>query len=191
MDKQALAHLINTKVTSYREYRILHADMILKNRELFLPLLEITFDETDEAQVKVSWVLDFVLQKKLEWIYPHLDYFTEHLGLVSKDSALRPVAKICEMLAKKYTSKSNAELKKHLNPLHIERIIETGFDWLISQHKVAVKAYTMETLFLFGKDTDWVHEELQLVLQKEIANGSPAYKARGKKILLWIAKYKK
>lgn len=191
MNKEELATLINTKVTSYREYRIKYADMILNDEKLFIPLLEIAFDETNEAQIKVSWVLDFVMRKKLEWIYPHLDYFTEHIDKISNDSAVRPISRICELLAKKYNSKSNSEIKEFLTSKHIEKIIETGFDWLISQHKVAVKAYTMETLFYFGKEYDWVHEELRLVLQKEISNGSPAYKARGKKILQWIRKLNK
>ena len=67
-------------------------------------------------------------------------------------------------------------------------MIATGFDWMISDQKVAVKAYSMETLYIFGKENPWVHKELQLILEQEISNGSPAYKARGKKILNWLNK---
>lgn len=183
MNKQDLANLINTKVTSYREYRLKYAQVVLQDKKLFKYLIEIAFDETNDAAVKVSWVLDFVMREKLEWIYPHLDYFTEHISTSKHDSIVRPMAKICENLSLKYTSKKTSDIKEHLTKKHIEKIIETGFDWMISEQKVAVKAYTMTTLYLFGKEFDWVHDELRLIIQQNIINGSAAYKARGKRIL--------
>ncbi|WP_456376766.1 hypothetical protein [Lutibacter sp.] len=48
----------------------------------------------------------------------------------------------------------------------------------------------MEMLYLFGENYDWVHTELQLIIQQNILNESAAYKARGKKILSWINKNK-
>jgi len=183
MNKQDLANLINTKVTSYREYRLKYAQIVLQDKKLFKYLIEIAFDETNEASVKVSWVLDFVMREKLEWIYPHLDYFTDNISKSKHDSIIRPMAKICENLALKYTSKKPSDIKNHLTKKHIEKIIETGFDWMISDQKVAVKAYTMEALFLFGKEIDWVHGELKLILQQDITNGSAGYKARGKNVL--------
>ncbi|MFB0938529.1 MAG: hypothetical protein QMB29_06310 [Urechidicola sp.] len=119
-------------------------------------------------------------------IYSHLDYFTDHISTVKHDSIVRPMAKICEIIALTYNSKNSSEIKKHLTNAHIEKMISTGFDWLISDQKVAVKVYTMETLYIFGKKNKWIHKELQLILEQEISHGSPAYKARGKKILNWL-----
>ncbi len=183
MDKQELAKLINTKVTSYREYRLKYAQVVLQDKKLLKYLIEITFDETNDAAVRTSWVLDFAMRERLEWLYPHLDYFTENISTSKHHSIVRPMAKICENLALEYNSKKPSEIKNHLTKRHIEKIIETGFDWLISDQKVAVKAYTMETLYLFGKEFDWVHDELKLILQQTIMDGSAGYKARGKKIL--------
>lgn len=191
MNKEELANLINSKVTSYREYRIKYAEMVIKDKSLFLPLLELSFDETNEASIKVSWVLDFVSREKLEWFYPHLIFFTDNISKIKHHSIVRPMARICELLAKAYTSKKDTEINKYLTKSHINKIIESGFDWMISDQKVAVKAYTMEALFLFGKEVDWVHDELKLILVQEISGGSPAYKARAKKILKWIEKLDK
>ena len=41
----------------------------------------------------------------------------------------------------------------------------------------------METLYQFGKEFDWVHDELKLIIQQSIMDGSAGYKSRGKKIL--------
>lgn len=186
MEHQELEKYLESNVNSYRDIREKFATHILSNPDLFQPLLEISFDADNKASVRASWVLEFVLREELDWIVPHLDFFIDTISKVHFDSAVRPISKICEFLAKSYTSKKETKIKKHLTKKHIKKIIEVGFDWLISDQKVAVKAYTMETLFLFGKEFDWVHDELKLVLQQEISNGSPAYKARAKKILKWL-----
>lgn len=182
MIEQELIKMLETKVSSYREIRERYAMHILSDQNLFLPLLNIAFDVDNKTSIRACWVLEFVLREKLNWAYPHLDYFVENIPKVHFDSATRPISKICEFLAQDYTSKKETEIKKYLTKDHIDSIIEKGFDWLISDHKVAVKVYSMESLFLFGKEKNWVHDELKLIIQQEIMNGSPAYKARGKSI---------
>lgn len=191
MNKQSLLELLDTKVTSTRENRSRIATVVLNDQSLFQILLQITFDADNPVSVKAAWVLEFVLNKKLDWLIPHLDYFTNNLSIIYRDSAVRPTAKICEFLAKSYTSKKPSLIKDKLTSQHINKIIEAAFDRLISEHKVAVKVYSMEALFLFGKEFDWVHNELRLVIQQEISNGSAAYKARGKRTLLKIIKFEK
>lgn len=191
MQNQELSNLLESKVTSTRENRSRMAEMVLNNTSLFEPLLHISLQENNPTSVRAAWVLEFVLNHKLELLIPHLDYFTEHLSKAYKDSAVRPLTKICEFLAKSYSNKRSLSWKNYLKPSHIDKIIEACFDRLISQHKVAVKVYAMEVLFLFGKNRDWVHEELKLIIQQEISNGTAAYKARGKKTLERIRKLEK
>jgi len=54
---------------------------------------------------------------------------------------------------------------------------------MINNEKVAPKAYSMSTLFLFGKDYDWVHPELKIILERDFSIQSAAFKARAKQIL--------
>ena len=110
------------------------------------------------------------------------------MAKVTFESAIRPVSKISGFLASAYTSKNESTIKKYLTKEHIDVIIETGFDWLIGNQKIAVKVYSMEMLYLFGKDYDWVHQELKLILEQNIVKESYGYQARGKKILRWINK---
>ena len=74
-------------------------------------------------------------------------------------------------------------IKAKMTDRHKNKIIETNFDWLIDKHKVANQAYAMDTLFLFGKEYDWITTELQLVLEKHIQSGSPGYQVRANRIL--------
>ena len=164
------------------------AFLVLENKDLVPFLIDIMFTSEAKIAIKASWVLEIVCQKKLSLIVPYLDYFTENIGNLKHDSAVRPASKICNFIAIVYTSKKDILFKNFLMKKHIDKIIETGFDWMISNHKVATKAYSMNALFLLGKNYDWVHQELKLILQQNITKESAAYKARGKITLELINK---
>ncbi|MFK5959342.1 MAG: adenylosuccinate lyase [Lutibacter sp.] len=186
MNKEYLILQLNNIKNAKRENRLCVANLVIENPILFKYLLELVVEFNNKLSIKAAWVLEFVCTKKLDWLAPHLNYFTKNIHKIKFDSAVRPVAKICEFLAKSHTSTQASIIKNKITKNHINNIIEAGFDWLIGKQKVAVKAYTMEMLYLFGKNEKWIHQELQLIIQQNIINESAAYKARGKKILSWI-----
>lgn len=177
-------------MSALRNSRQKVANEVNSNPELFETLLYLVFDVENTTSVKAAWVFELVCDHNLDALAPHLDFFTLQLKDVRNDSAVRPLSKICEMIAKAYYSKKPTIIKEALNDPQIETIIESCFDWLIGGYKVAAKAYAMSALYLFGKDSDWIHEELLLILIKDIQKGSPAYCARGKKIIALINKNK-
>ena len=61
---------------------------------------------------------------------------------------------------------------------------------MINDEKIAPKAYSMNTLFLLGKDYDWVHPELALILERDFQMQSSGFKARARHILKKINKAK-
>jgi len=188
MNKDFLIVQLTNIENAKRTNRLRVTNLVIENNELFKYLLELVFEVKNKLSIKAAWVLELVCEEKLEWIVPHLNYFTENIHTVLFDSVLRPVSKICKFLAIAYTSKNENLIKKCISTNHIENIIEAGFDWMISKQKVAVKAYTMNALYLFGKDSDWVHHELKIIIQQNIATESAAYKARGKMTLALINK---
>ena len=99
------------------------------------------------------------------------------------DSAVRPMAKICEFLIKAYFAESGSDIQKNLTDHHLELIATTCFDWLIGEHKVAAKAYSMTSLLLLGRKFDWIHSELKIIIEQNYHNGSAAYKARARHTL--------
>ncbi len=183
MTKDFLISQLDSITDTRRINRLRVAKIVLQNRQLFPFLLEIVFDVTNKTFIRAAWVLEFVCNEKLNWLAPHFDYFLQNISKIIFGSAVRPVSKICEFLAKSYNSKKDLFIQNHLSKKHIDLIIEACFDWLISTNKVAVKVYSMQTLYLLGKNYDWVHTELALIIQQNISRESGAYKARGKKIL--------
>jgi hypothetical protein len=93
------------------------------------------------------------------------------------------VAKVCEYLAKAYYGKEPSAVKTQLTTEHQERMIEACFDWMINDEKIAPKAYAMKTLYLFGRDYDWIHPELMQILERDFQMQRSGFKARAKHIL--------
>ena len=170
-------------VDATREKRQFYAQMVIENPELIPSLIEILFMVHDKISCKASWVLEYACNKNLELILPHLDLFIKDLKKVHLDSAVRPVAKICELLVKAYYDKKTKPVETYLKPKHLECIIEVCFDYMIRNEKVATKAFAMNTLFLLGRDYDWIHPELKVILERDFNKQSAAFKARAKHII--------
>jgi len=192
MSKAYLIEQLKNIENAQRDNRQRAANIVCEQPELVETLVEITFQAEDTISIRAAWVLEWICtHNDLNLIVPYLNIFTNQIGGLVFDSAIRPCAKICEHLAVAYTSKNDNLVKTSLKDDHIENIIETGFDWLITPQKIAVRAYTMNTLFLFGLSRDWVHHELEYLIKTNIIHESKGCKARGRHILDAIQKHQK
>jgi len=175
-------------VSHSRANRLKYANMVIAQPELIPKLLEILFLVDDKVSCRAAWVFEFMCGEKLEEIIPHLNHFTDNINKVYLDSAVRPAAKVCEYLVKAYYSKEEHAIRGSLTSQHKEKIVEACFDWMINDEKIAPKAYAMNTLFLLGKEIDWIHSELTLILERDFQMQSSGYKARARHILKKIKK---
>lgn len=187
MSEIAVKTLLDSMGSAMRTNRLRVTASIMQNPELFPDLLEVVFETDYKLHHKAAWTLELVLERKLNWIVPHIDYFTANIHKLKHESAVRPVAKICKWIAEAYVKKYLFDFVNNVKPIHIERIIETGFDWMITETKVATKAYTMDTLYYFGsldmEGFDWIHQELKNIVLQNSDKESSAYKAHARQIL--------
>jgi hypothetical protein len=170
-------------VNHSREKRLYYANLVIDNPDLIEKLLEILFKVDDKISPRAAWVFEFMCKENLAEAIPYLDYFTENMHKVHLDSAVRPVAKVCEYLITAYYSRTENRMQTVLLPRHREKIIEVCFDYMINDEKIAPKAYAMNCLFLLGKDYDWIHPELVLILERDFQMQSSGFKARAKQII--------
>ena len=170
-------------VNHSREKRLYYANLVIAQPELIAPLLDILFNVDDKISCRAAWVFEFLCGEKLEAMIPYLDQFTQNISHVHLDSAVRPVAKVCEYLVKAYYGKENHPIKAHVTTQHKEKIVEACFDWMINDEKIAPKAYAMHSLFLLGKEYDWINPELALILERDFQMQSSGFKARARHIL--------
>ena len=189
MESYLVTSLTNLK--AYRETRLALAQWVLDHPESFPELLSLCFNDASDISYKATWILEFVCADSLPLLYPHLDEFFTKIFLIKKDQALRPLAKICQMLALKYYKEKDPLLMTKLSSIHKKKWTDGMFDWLISDTKVACKVYAMTSLVYLGTEFKWIHLELKAVILQHIPYEQPAYKARGKAVLKQIAQFEK
>ncbi|WP_166926208.1 hypothetical protein [Flavobacterium poyangense] len=166
---------------AYRENRLKIAQEVLENKDQFKELISISFSPLDKNNHKACWILEFVSYEELIWLQPHLDFFCSNLKILKDESAIRPIAKIVQLLVKSHYKKNENSLL--LSEENLQHCIEASFDWLINDTKVAAKAYSIRTLYILGNHYDWIHPELQIILNKDYADHSAAYKAVAREVL--------
>lgn len=170
-------------MSALRVNRQSNAELIINNPRLIPKVIDTVFMVDDPTSCRAAWVLEFACGINLKTIYPYLDVYLDHIHKVHLDSAVRPVAKICELLIAAYYSKKEHAIKGILKPEHKEKIIECCFDWMINDEKIAPKAYAMNSLYLLGKEIDWIHPELITILERDYKSQSKGYQARARQLL--------
>lgn len=170
------------KSTAHRPSRESLSNEACENPDLLQYLMGVFFNIKDRGHHKACWVLELVFEKNIDWLSPYLDVFCNTLSSYSHDGALRSVSKICLFSASHHLKKLKSG-EVFLTDNQLELMIESCFDWLITDQKVATKAYAMRALYSFGKVKDWVYPELKVILQQDYPNHSAAYKLASKEIL--------
>lgn len=173
-------------VNAYRENRLMAAQYILENQHLFGELVSICFSPEDKNNHKACWILEFVSYEELIWLQPHLNFFCSNLKILKDESSIRPIAKVVQLLVKSHYKKNENGIS--LSEENLQDFIDASFDWLINDIKVAAKAYSIRTLYILGNHYDWIHPELQIILNKDYGDHSAAYKAVAKEVLKKIEK---
>lgn len=183
MNKKPLEGLIdlNTKP----ENRKIFTQQLINQPQLIEEVIQIAGDKKNEIAGKAARALELVCKKSNVLIFKHKTEIYKLAKNSNRDDIIRPIAKIFELWTLNFYSKNPSIL---FLPNDKEKITAICFDWIITPQKVAPQAYSMQTLFLLGKEIDWVHQELKLILEQNYASGTSAYKARARKIIGKIEK---
>ncbi len=186
--KYSLLKELNAIQDAGRENRVKITKKVLKDQELFQSLIEIAFEHNNELSVKAIWILELVCEKRLDWLAFNLTYFIENISNIKEESAVRSIAKICNLVAQDYNSKFDSPIKLTITQDQVSQMIETCFEWLLSDYKVATKAHAMESLYFLGIKTGWIHYELKMIIEKNLPLESPGYATRAKRVLESMSK---
>jgi hypothetical protein len=161
--------------TAHRKSRDENMNYVLIHPEYLPELVTLASTITYKNHFKALWVMELLSLKNTELLAPLLDEFCRALPHYTIEKAIRPSAKICYQLV----TNNNIQL----TPSQAEAIIETCLDRLINQVKVAPAAFSMRTLFVLGKKQPWIHEELKLLLSKDLDHPTPGYRFAVKDLL--------
>lgn len=175
--------------TAHRPIRNLLSAQALSDYSLYKILAETALNIEDKNHYKACWTLELVCEEKIELFYNYLDGFCNVLPKYKHEGAIRSVSKICLFLINNHYKKLKAG-HSPLSEKQIQQIAETCFDWLITDVKVASKAYAMKTLYYIGKDKNhpWIFPELKHILVQDFHKYSAGYKAAAKNTLIKMEK---
>ena len=182
MNKTTFLKIIESD-TQKLKYRDILVNACLKNTSWALFLLTNMKSVDDENSNFSARILELSCKENIEIIIPYLDYFCELLNKVKLNGVIRVCSKICELLMIEYFIINNHKIMNSLQNEHLEKINEAGFIWMITDQQIAVQAYTMQTLYLLGTKYDWIHNDLSIIIERNIPTGSTGYKNRGRKVL--------
>ena len=152
---------------------------ILKNPECVSYSLELIKQQDSLLATNASYGLDIELRKRIELLQPDLSLFLEVLDLNKIETVSRILAKICELL-------TAASIKKKtivLNASEQQQIIARCFDWLITNEKVAVKVFAMQSIYNLKDTKPWIQDELKAQLTLQYDSSTAAFKSRASKLL--------
>lgn len=139
--------------------------------------------EEKEGTYNASWTFRHLIEKKLDYILPYFDDFTEMLEKLTSEATIRAMACVCEMVCVAYFKKKDPAFQKNVTDDHLEKIMTACFDWLISDMNMAPKVFSMTSLYYLGQKFDWVYPELRQVLEDTYTTGTTGYQNRAKKTL--------
>ncbi|MFM2230464.1 MAG: hypothetical protein RL607_1722 [Bacteroidota bacterium] len=178
MNSEHYAQIAHIK--AYRKTRDHYKELAFADAEFLSSLILVGCNPNDKNHYKALWILELVAEEQLGLLLPHLDIFCSHLNQFTLDPAVRPAAKICLFLV----SKKDVVL----SVFQEEKIMEGCLDFIIREAKVATVAYALRALFRLGQKYPWVHDELRILLSRELENPSPGMKFVVKETLLHLKK---
>lgn len=183
MNPKDLVHLLTHKRLSKQDIDDL-VTVIQSKEALVLPLLQQVFIEDKRRKsFNASWVLDHLLRKKLDLIFPHLEIFTSEVSHLQWESCIRPMAHSTAMLVD-YHYKTKSSSNPYLfNLKQLETITTYCFDWIINERKVATQVFAMSTLAQLTQDFDWIADALLPILELRMSQASPGFKNRATKVI--------
>lgn len=164
-------------------YRNALIEACLDHPEWMLILLKKITISNNESSNFAARIYELVCKNNIELSLLYLDDFCSLLDKIKSDAVTRFSAKVCELITIEYFINRNPLFIKTLTDDHFEKITEAGFQWMITDQKIAVQAYTMQTLYLLGTKYPWIHDELALTIEKNMPHGSAGYKNRGNKVI--------
>jgi len=152
-----------------KEAAVLIAKEIAKKPKYMQELWEYAM-RSEKNTWRATWLMDKVYDEAPELIRPYIPHMIELIPNLECQSKQRQLLKLI----------SNEPLPKTISGDFINRC----FDLLIANATpVAVRVYAMQILFNFSQQEPDIKNELSLIIEEHMNEGTPGFKSRGKLIL--------
>ena len=147
------------------------AEYACSSPEFFKELMQCFFDNEYRLAQRAAWSVSWAARKKPEYIKPYIKELVAQLSRTDvHDAVIRNSIRVLEAI-------------KILEELHGD-VMNACFAFIERPSTpVAIKAFSLTTLFNLSKIYPEIKNELKLVIENNFENETAAFKSRGKKIL--------
>jgi len=162
--------------------KVLELSRILKERNFALrDLIDLTFIADKDVAFRAAWILENMFLQDPESYLNDLGYLVARIKEVRHESCQRHYAKILMHITAK---KSPDGIRRQLEEIDLEPVVEACFDWLIDPKiKIAVKCFSAEALCNLRHRYAWIREELANQLAFLMRDGSAGIQSRSRRLL--------
>ncbi|AGC77559.1 hypothetical protein LX97_02246 [Nonlabens dokdonensis] len=170
------------QLKAYKKDRV-RLGKVAVHENLLSELIDLCHPESAVSH-QACWCLEQSFLLHEEYCYPHMDAICELYVQPLNSSGMRSLGKISSICSKNFYSKKPHPIQEILSFSMREKMVEGCFQELIATNKTANMAFSVYSLFEFGKEFDWIYPELipilQQKLQEDYGNG---FKSSARKIL--------
>ncbi len=154
---------------------VMIADLVVQKPELFTELLEIIFANKNTLSQRAAWPLRFILERNEKLVLHHLPKMINQLPHVESVAVQRNLLFIL----------ANVKIPERY---HGELLDYTSKILLNSGSSVASIIYSVDIFFNISKNEPFLLNELKLMIELLIPNGTPGIKSKCNHTLKKIAK---
>ena len=178
--------LIEQISPSIGKTKVLSLCKVLKENKFDLAdLINLTFHPDMGIGFRAAWILENLFLSAPQYYLEDIPYLLSKVKNIVNPACKRHYAKIILNLTDKNAASA---IKKLLQKLDMEPIVEQCFDWAIDPEvKIAVKVFALESLYNLCNRYTWVKDELANQIQFLMRNGSPGIQSKGGKLLKLLA----
>lgn len=180
-DHQNVTQILLQVKHAGRLYRDQAAVAFIKKPELIATLVGFVSHPEDPLADRCCWTLELICLQDPGLLCPYADELIAQLQHCDTDRKRRPLAKIFSLLSQPETRLQDPVCD--LSDKAVNALIDWCFDQLIEQRSVAVKVFAMQALYHLRDRNSWIRDELRSILEENIFEEGPGYRARAKKIL--------
>ena len=164
-------------MTMHAESRANFSRIISENQ--FLPGLIQIIQQSSAYRLKAIVALEFYARDHWEEVKNYSEEIIEISTKITSETEKRCISKLMEKISEFQYKDPDFKLPQQ----SLEQMASVCFDWLLTDSKIATKAFSMQSLFYLGYKIDWIHPELKAYLQRNLSQQSAGFKSRGTKIL--------
>lgn len=172
--------LSNLKIDMSINSRKLAKNIILDSNISAEKILDYIENSDERTQVLFCCVLDHIIDEYTDYLNNCLSHFIELQKKFTNETCKRTSSRIFYHILKKNPSQFTKNQK--------DTLVNTHFDWLISNSFVATRVNCLSVLFELRNEADWIKSELIGIIEQQVLLQEPSFVSRAKKIIAKIHK---